>query len=150
MSLLSQWKFFFDKKPIPIRHHDWEAVHNEYDGAPDANDDRYVTAGSLEAVIELAQEVEAELLAGPYSTSLMKADAASEIRDMQLKDSGFAGSAEKVNANVYGPSEEYPAPWRCTRSPEGICSIYAANNARVCEWINQQTAEAILREVNDG
>lgn len=35
-------------KPIPDRGHDYEAVHEDYDGAPDGDDDRCFTAASVE------------------------------------------------------------------------------------------------------
>ena len=44
------WSISFDFPPIPIRDFDWSATHPDYDGAEDANDNRYVHARTREAV----------------------------------------------------------------------------------------------------
>lgn len=38
-----------DVLPIPYRGGDWQYVHDDYDGAEDAHDNRYGHAASLEA-----------------------------------------------------------------------------------------------------
>lgn len=47
----SLWHLRFSPPPIPTRAHDWMAVHDDYDGAPDAGDDRYFTSATIEGVI---------------------------------------------------------------------------------------------------
>jgi hypothetical protein len=43
------WLISFDPPPIPTRNCDWQFWHDDFDGAPDANDSRCGSAGSLEA-----------------------------------------------------------------------------------------------------
>jgi hypothetical protein len=50
----------FDMKPIPDRSHDWEFLHDGYDGAPDSNDIRCGTAASLLDCYIAIHELEAE------------------------------------------------------------------------------------------
>lgn len=38
----SLWNYGYSRPPIPVRDYDWSAVHEDYDGAPDAFDDRHV------------------------------------------------------------------------------------------------------------
>lgn len=38
----------FDPPPIPVRSFDWSWVHDDYDGAPDGNDNRCGASASLE------------------------------------------------------------------------------------------------------
>jgi len=42
--------------PIPLRCFDWEYVHDEYDGAPDAFDDRHGNVASMAEAIEAIEE----------------------------------------------------------------------------------------------
>ena len=70
-------------------------------------------------------------------------------RDAKLKAAGFAGSGENPRIAVYAPNDDYPMPWGYSRSPEGICTLYAANNARVASWLNEREAKAILEEVSN-
>ena len=39
---------YFDPPPIPTRANDWHFVHDDYDGAEDANDNRHGHAASVE------------------------------------------------------------------------------------------------------
>ena len=41
--------------PIPVRGFDWSAVHEEYDGAPDAHDDRHVYGATRAEAIEAVE-----------------------------------------------------------------------------------------------
>ncbi len=43
------WHIHYDPPPIPSRASDWHFAHDDFDGAPDANDNRYGHAASLEA-----------------------------------------------------------------------------------------------------
>jgi len=43
------YHIYHDPPPIPIRTHDWQWYHDDYDGAPDGNDHRCGSSGSLEA-----------------------------------------------------------------------------------------------------
>ena len=38
----SKWHLSHDFPPIPVRSCDWSATHDDYDGAPDAGDNRSV------------------------------------------------------------------------------------------------------------
>ena len=56
----SKWHLDHESPPIPIDHF-WSATHDDYDGAPDGHDDRYLMAGSTresacEAVEEYVEE----------------------------------------------------------------------------------------------
>ena len=39
----------FDPPPIPIREFDWQWHHDDFDGAPDGNDNRCGASASIEA-----------------------------------------------------------------------------------------------------
>ncbi len=56
----STWNVYCDPPPIPPRCHDWTWVHDDYDGAPDAGDDRHGTAPTREAAIAAVEEWVAE------------------------------------------------------------------------------------------
>ena len=43
------WHIRYDPPPIPSRASDWHFAHSDFDGAPDANDNRCGRAASLEA-----------------------------------------------------------------------------------------------------
>lgn len=43
------WHVRHDPPPIPVRNCDWQFWHDDFDGAPDANDNRSGSAASLEA-----------------------------------------------------------------------------------------------------
>jgi len=45
------WEMSFVHPPIPFRDWDWQATHPDYDGAPDANDGRQVSAETRELLI---------------------------------------------------------------------------------------------------
>jgi len=42
------YRITYDPPPIPTRDHDWHYCHDDYDGAPDSNDNRWGHACSLE------------------------------------------------------------------------------------------------------
>jgi hypothetical protein len=42
-----RWMICFAPPPIPTRKCDWQFVHDDYDGAPDAHDNRAGHAGSI-------------------------------------------------------------------------------------------------------
>lgn len=60
MIIKGKWRVYFDPAPIPASGMDWAYVHDDYDGAPDANDTRCGRAGSPEEC--LAEIEERELL----------------------------------------------------------------------------------------
>ena len=39
----------FEPKPIPNRAYDWDYMHEDYDGAPDAEDGRCGNGGTLQS-----------------------------------------------------------------------------------------------------
>jgi hypothetical protein len=43
-----KWAIHYDPPPIPLRQFDWHYRHDDFDGAPDAGDDRYGHCASLE------------------------------------------------------------------------------------------------------
>ena len=47
----SVWHLSCDCPPVPSRVFDWCAVHDDYDGAPDAHDDRYVYGPTKEDAV---------------------------------------------------------------------------------------------------
>jgi ssDNA-binding Zn-finger/Zn-ribbon topoisomerase 1 len=57
--------------------------------------------------------------------------------------------ADYARVKTETPNEEYPAPWRYTRSPEGIYTIYASNNKEVGAWLGQQRAEGLVDRANN-
>lgn len=71
----------------------------------------------------------------------------SDCKDKALKAKGFAGSGCRVSPVVFGPTDEYPLPWRVTSSKEGICDIYSGNK-RIVGWLNMREAAQIMSEVS--
>ena len=55
---LPDWTITYDPPPIPIRDMDYCGVHEDYDGAPDANDNRCVRGASAQDVLEQIREME--------------------------------------------------------------------------------------------
>ena len=49
------WHITYSPKSIPVRQHDWEAVHDDYDGPPD---NRCVTGKSMKDVVEQIDAIE--------------------------------------------------------------------------------------------
>lgn len=47
----SVWRVENSCPPIPVRDYDWCATHDDYDGAPDAYDDRAVYGKTKEAAV---------------------------------------------------------------------------------------------------
>ena len=43
------YTIYYEPPPIPTRAFDWHSVHDDYDGAPDANDRRHGPAESPDA-----------------------------------------------------------------------------------------------------
>lgn len=54
------YRIYRDPPPIPDRNHDWHFVHEDYDGAPDAIDNRAGSAASIDACQAEIDEMEAE------------------------------------------------------------------------------------------
>lgn len=55
------WHIHYDPPPIPTRNCDWRFWHDDFDGAPDANDNRSGSAESLEAAKAEIDEREFDL-----------------------------------------------------------------------------------------
>ena len=51
------WHLEFRVKPIPSRGADWEANHDDFDGAPDSGDTRFCYAGTRENLIDAIEEI---------------------------------------------------------------------------------------------
>lgn len=53
------WKVCYDPKPIPDRRHDWDFIHDDYDGAPDSGNRHLCgTAASFEDALRQIDEIE--------------------------------------------------------------------------------------------
>lgn len=52
-----KWRISLNRKPIPIRCYDYDAVHEDYDGP---EDNRYFTAPGVEAAIQIIDQWEEE------------------------------------------------------------------------------------------
>jgi hypothetical protein len=63
------WLIEYDPKPIPDRSHDYNYAHEDYDGAPDSEDDRCGCSGSVEECIEEILELEEAELSNYYLCS---------------------------------------------------------------------------------
>lgn len=46
------WIIYYDPPPIPDRRFDWHFYHEDYDGAPDGNDDRHGDGPTLRSCFE--------------------------------------------------------------------------------------------------
>jgi hypothetical protein len=55
-----KWTIRFEPPPIPVRSCDWQFVHDDFDGAPDGNDRRCGSAGSLAEAMAEIDLIEAE------------------------------------------------------------------------------------------
>lgn len=56
------WSIAYNPPPIPVRVCDFQFWHDDYDGAPDANDNRCGTAATLDAAkaeIDMLEELAA-------------------------------------------------------------------------------------------
>jgi hypothetical protein len=55
------WHIWFDPPPIPTwAQYQYSFYHDDYDGAPDGNDNRHGNAASFEEAIALINELEDE------------------------------------------------------------------------------------------
>jgi len=54
------WWISYDPPPIPVRTCDWHFWHDDFDGAPDANDSRCGHAASLEEAKAQIDDAEAD------------------------------------------------------------------------------------------
>lgn len=54
------YRIYCDPPPIPDRRCDWHFVHEDYDGAPDANDRRSGSCASPEECRQMIDEMEDE------------------------------------------------------------------------------------------
>ncbi len=54
--MYGDWRIYYDPPPIPSRNCDWHYVHDDFDGAPDAGDNRY---GSCATAAECRDEIDA-------------------------------------------------------------------------------------------
>lgn len=52
------WRIYYDPPPIPTRACDWHWVHDDYDGAPDGNDNRYGSESSFVACLNACDDWE--------------------------------------------------------------------------------------------
>lgn len=52
------WHIYFEPPPIPCRNSDWHFYHEDYDGAPDANDGRAGHAESVDGCLREIREIE--------------------------------------------------------------------------------------------
>ena len=52
------WRISYGPKPIPTTAFDYDWWHDDFDGAPDAGDNRCGSAGSLDDAIEAIHEWE--------------------------------------------------------------------------------------------
>ena len=50
------WHIKYNPKSIPVTSHDFDVVHQDYDGAEDAHDDRSFTCADLVEACELIDE----------------------------------------------------------------------------------------------
>lgn len=62
------WSITYDPPPIPLRMYDYSFVHKNYDGAPDAYDDRCGQAGSYDEAKRLINEMENEGAGSEYGS----------------------------------------------------------------------------------
>lgn len=52
------WHIYYDAPPIPARNCDWHWVHDNFDGAEDANDNRCGSAASFAECLNEIDEFE--------------------------------------------------------------------------------------------
>jgi hypothetical protein len=53
-----KWDIYYDAKPIPTTACDWNFVHEDYDGAPDANDNRCGTGKDVADCLNQIRDME--------------------------------------------------------------------------------------------
>lgn len=90
------WHIYFDPPPIPTRNCDWHFHHDDFDGAPDAGDNRYGSGASIKDCIDQIRDIEADdtqgseaddALAELIETRLLGVDP--DDQDVQLEDSDW-------------------------------------------------------------
>jgi hypothetical protein len=52
------WRIYYDAPPIPSRNCDWRWYHDDFDGAPDGNDNRYGSCPSFADALNECDEYE--------------------------------------------------------------------------------------------
>lgn len=52
------WRICFDPPPIPVRTCDWQFYHEDFDGAPDAGDNRCGSAASFADALNECDAIE--------------------------------------------------------------------------------------------
>lgn len=57
-TIYGPWSIYFDPPPIPTRECDWHFVHADFDGAPDANDNRCGSAASFADALNAIDDME--------------------------------------------------------------------------------------------
>lgn len=70
---VGDWHIYFEPPPIPCRNSDWHFYHDDYDGAPDANDMRAGHAESYEGCLREIAEIEGWLDAAEMIRAIAKA-----------------------------------------------------------------------------
>lgn len=60
MIVYGKWRIYHDPTPLPVRQFDWAFVHDDFDGAPDANDNRCGRAASPDECFAAIREIEDE------------------------------------------------------------------------------------------
>jgi hypothetical protein len=84
---------------------------------------------------------------GRESPTLKALHQRSRERDAEYKAKGFAGIGDGGDAATFGPTEEYPLPWRVAGRPSEPNTIYSANNKTVATWLRSEDAHTIIGEV---
>jgi hypothetical protein len=52
----SLWHIVCDPPPVPTKLYDWHAIHDDFDGSPDAKDDRALYAPTKEAAVAAVEQ----------------------------------------------------------------------------------------------
>lgn len=62
------WHIYLDPPPIPTRNCDWHFYHDDYDGAPDANDHRAGSGADVKDCIDQIKDIEDDLTTRAWPT----------------------------------------------------------------------------------
>lgn len=89
----------YHPKPIPTRDHDFEFVHDDYDGAPDSHDHRSGTAGNPEDAKRMIDDIETETL---YSELQPEVDPMARMYDLSKKGPGMTPEENKELKGLIG------------------------------------------------
>lgn len=133
----SNWEISYYQPPIPFRGFDWQFSHKDFDGAPDACDDRYGHAATLVACLDEIDDREDERFdehgcthGCPYgllqmASACLKADRCVHRDDVHSREAFRATLPEQLPPAAHAPAQ------RLSTSDGSLEDLAVADQERV-------------------